>query len=334
MTRKNINKGYGLNYSYLAKVFQKITANITNGIYGKLNSLIIYKKDEKLLESYFNGYNNNSLHEFQSVTKSIQAILVGIALKEKFISSIDLPIKDFFPEYKHLNWSGGKDKISIRHLLNMTAGFDWNEGTVPYLSLQNHSNMMAWSEDWIAFALEKTMLYNPGEKFLYSSANPILLSAILNKVTGMNHESFAKKYLYNPLDIRYYNYHRSVFDDKILADVEMCPADMAKIGLLVRNKGVWKGNQVVDTAWINEMLNEQTDIQDESDKYGFCWWLQSINYLNKRYNLYYAWGYGSQHIFIIPEISLVMICTGKNYNINKHSGPFRLLRNEILPVFV
>lgn len=333
MTRKNNSAGNNFNQSLLNAAVEKVTNNIGKGTYGIINSLIIYRDNEKVLESYFNGYSRDTRHEFQSVTKSIQALLVGVALKEGFIKSIDEPIINYLSSYKNIDWSGDKDKITIRHLLEMTAGLSWNEGKVSYQSLENHSNMLAWSGDWIPFALGRPMLHKPGEVFQYSSANPIIISAILNEVTGMLHEEFAYKYLYKPLNISDFNYHRSMYDNSILADVEMCPIDMAKIGLLVSNNGSWEGEQVITTEWAAEILKERIHFKEE-EKYGFCWWIDAIDCYSKQFKMYYAWGYGSQHIFIIPELSLVMVCTGKNYNINKHLGPFELLRNEIVPIFV
>ncbi|UZR92764.1 serine hydrolase domain-containing protein [Chondrinema litorale] len=334
MTRKNNSAGNSFNQSLLNAAIEKVTNNISKGTYGIINSLIISRDNGIVLESYFNGYSRTSKHEFQSVTKSIQALLVGIALKEDFIKSIDEPIINYLSRYKNIDWSEGKDKITIRHLLEMTAGLSWNEGEVTYQSLENHSNMLAWSGNWIEFALGRPMLYKPGEVFQYSSANPIIISAILNEVTGMLHEEFAYKYLYKPLSITDFNYHRSINDNSILADVEMCPIDMAKIGLLVSNKGKWEGEQIVSSEWATEILEEHVHFKEDAVKYGFCWWIDSINCYSKQFKLYYAWGYGSQHIFIIPELSLVMVCTGKNYNVNKHQGPFELLRNEIVPIFV
>jgi len=303
-----------------------LKSQILENKFGKINSLIFYLANKRIFEEYFNGYQADMMHEFQSVTKSIQALLIGLAIQKKLIANIDIPIKSFFPEYNALDWSNGKDKITIKHLMQMTAGLAWNEENTSYISLQNHSNQLAWSKDWIGFALDMPMSSYPGEKFNYSSANPIIISALLNKIFDGGHELFVQQELFKPLNIEQYNYHRSVYNPHILADVEMLPKDMLKIGRLVQQKGIWEGNQVVASDWIKEMLENTIDTNKENLQYGYFWWHTSLEVNAKHFVVNYAWGYGSQHIFLVKEIDLIMVCTGKNYDVNLHEGPFQILR--------
>ena len=309
--------------------FLALEDKIKAGVYGKLNSFLLHSKDLPPLESYFNGYTAEMLHEFQSVTKSLQCFLLGIAVERGLIKDIDIPIKAFFEEVNGLDWGDGKAAITIRHLMQMTAGLDWNEGYTSYLSLQNHSNCLAWSNNWVEYALSRPMRYKPGESFLYSSANPILLSAIFNKVYEGGHEAFVKKYLFEPLQISQYWYHRSAAHPHILADVDLLPKDMAKFGKLVAQGGMWKKKRLLSRAWVDAMLNSQVTTNEVDKNYSFGWWHTYIKSSDDLHLCHYAWGYGSQHIFILPSLDVVMVCTGKNYETTLHKGPFDLLREVI-----
>jgi len=319
-----------MHYRFRSKaVFKDLEGKIQKGCFGKLNSFLLYADHENIAEYYFNGYNANTLHEFQSVTKSLQSILVGIALDKGYLKSIDVPIKVYFDDLPDIEWSNGKDKITVRHLLQMTAGLDWNEGHTSYMSLQNHSNLMAWSSNWIEYALSRPMLCPPGERFIYSSANPIIISAIFNKVYPHGHEAFITKCLFAPLEIKRYGYHRSESAPNILADVDILPKDMAKIALMLSQNGVYQGQKLLSANWVDLMLTTKADIGKENLQYGYGWWHKYVEVLGVKYACTYAWGYGSQHIFFVKELGLFMVCTGKNYEVTLHQGPFDLMRAVI-----
>lgn len=309
-----------------AALLASLKSQIHENKFGKIDSLIFYRGNKKILEEYFNGYQANMLHEFQSVTKSIQAILIGLAIQKKLLTDINTPIKSFFPELNELDWSGGKDKITIKHLMQMTAGLEWNEANTSYISLQNHSNQLAWSKDWISFALDMPMSNYPGKRFNYSSANPIIISALLNRIVDGGNEFFVKQQLFDPLGIKQYNYHRSLHHPYILADVEMLPNDILKIGRLVQQEGIWEGKQLVSSNWIEQMLKSTIPTNKENLQYGYFWWYTSLEVNAKHFVVNYAWGYGSQHIFLVKELDLIMVCTGKNYDVNLHEGPFQILK--------
>lgn len=291
----------------------------------ELNSFLLYQKDEVILEQYFNGFSTLHLHEAQSVTKSIQAILVGIALDLGFLEGVDTKIKDSFPEYKHLDWSNGKADITLRHLLTMTAGLNWNESKVPYHFVDlNDSNLMAESNDWLSFALSKEMVDKIGEKFNYSSAAPILISKILKAATAMSNESFAKRYLFGPLGIAHYWYYRDETDEDILADIYLLPQDLLKLGILMLKKGNWQGRQIVSEEWVHQ--STQPHIQfNEMESYGYFWWRKVLEIKGQQISCYYAWGCGGQHIFVVPSLDLVMVTTARKYDITLAKEPFELL---------
>lgn len=311
--------------SYLLQLEEKIRKRN----YGIIDGILLYLDGIPIFEGYYNGYTSGILHEFQSVTKSIQSVLVGIAIENGFIESIETPIKTFFEDIEEIDWGNGKAEITIRDLLQMTAGLNWNEGYTSYLSLHNHSNQLAWSKDWVKYALNRPMEDLPGKRFIYSSANPILISAIFNKVYESGHKAFVKKYLLDPLGIVQYQYHSNGIDNQVLADIDLLPRDMGKFANMIAKDGLWRNIRLVSTSWIDSMLKDKIDTGKLNQKYSFSWWHSSTQNLNETYDFFYAWGYGSQHIFIVPDLNLVLVSTGKNYESTFHAGPFLLLREVI-----
>ena len=136
-----------------------IIADMTDLIYargfGQIHSLIILKNDKLVYEHYFNGYTQEDLHHVYSVTKSVTSALVGLAVDRTEISDLNLPAADFFSEYEAIIASDTlKSRITLENLLTMTAGFDWDEDTLPYDNPLNDVNRLSGSSDWMRFMWE------------------------------------------------------------------------------------------------------------------------------------------------------------------------------------
>lgn len=311
----------------------KLASEIRLGEWGPIHSILVYQNSQIIFEDYFETYARDVLHEAQSVTKSLQSILVGIAFDQGCLKDLDEPIKDYFSDYQGIDWSEGKDQITIRHLLTMTSGLSWNESQIPYTDiLDNDSNRLVLSDDWISYPLQKPMQASPGQVFNYSSAAPILLSHIIALATGMDNEVFAWEYLFDPLQIETYAYQKSPMQPHILGDIDLLPRDMAKLGLLMLNQGRWKGKQILSSQWVKNSIDAHVILDDRA--YGFWWWNRTVFSTKIKFEIYYAWGYGGQHIFVIPALQAVVVFTGGFYELTLASEPFRILDNFILPVLV
>ncbi len=306
---------------------------IEAGNWGAIHSLLIWKDDSLMLEAYFDTFEADDLHEAQSVTKSLQSLLVGMAWDQNLITSIDTSIYPYFSDYHYLDWSQGKDQITLRHLLTMCSGLTWRESQVSYLDLtHNYSNWMNRQLDWIHFALDQPMEYAPGQYFEYSSAAPILISYLLRAISGMSNEEFALRYLFEPLEIEAYAYQRNIYDSEILADIELKPRDLLKIGQLMLQEGEWQGKRLISSSWIQMATRPQVSLENYpyASAYGFFWWVRRFRVQEQLFEGYYAWGYGGQHIFVLPSLRLVVVFTGRNYEVNLASEPFDILENYIL----
>lgn len=264
---------------------------------GNLRSLIISKDDQILSEKYFHSYRSDSLDHVRSVTKSVIGILTGIAIEKGFIESIDQPIGDYLGD-SYPKYEDKLSRITIRHLLTMTAGFDWDESTVAMF------NQWVSSSDPIQFVLSRKMVSKPGEKFEYNSGIPHLLSVIITKSSGMTTFEFANKYLFNPLGISGIRWQRINGYYNGGAGLELKPRDMLKIGQLMIDSGSYMENQILSPSWVENSTKGQVSIQGEQE-YGYLWWTEKE--ANERNAA--AIGYGGQFILILPDRGVTVVAT-------------------------
>src|SRR5690606_16904291 len=185
----------------------------------------------------------NSRHDIRSSFKSITSLLAGIAIDKKLIA-LDDRLGRFFPELKNEN----KRNISIQNLLEMRSGLNCEEfyGLGP-----NCEDEMAETEDWVAYCLDVDLTQTPGINWSYNSIVPMLVGEIITRASGMTVMEFAEKNLFQPLEITDYKWTVSPKGQGMTAgSFFMNPIDMLKIIDLVRNKGDWKGKQIISSAWI------------------------------------------------------------------------------------
>ncbi len=192
------------------QIITELVDSIKTGFYPNRHSLLIYKDDKLVLEKYFSGhdenwgtdigviqFNDTMLHDMRSVSKSVVSACIGIALSQGKINNIDQPIFDFFQDYTQYS-NAGREKITIRHLLTMTSGIEWNED-VPYDSQENSEIQMSSSEDGIGFVLSRSFIAEPGTVWKYNGGTTELLAELIRRVSGKNIHEFAKEYLFKPI---------------------------------------------------------------------------------------------------------------------------------------
>jgi CubicO group peptidase (beta-lactamase class C family) len=305
---------------------------IEKGDYGKLHSLLITRNHYLILEKYFSGYKRDDIQPIYSVTKSVTSALVGIAIKQRKINSVNTKILDFFPEYKNIaNLDAGKRKISLENVLTMTAGLLWDELSISYFNPQNDARKMAASKNSVKHVLDLPMRRHTG-RFVYNSGCSMLLSAVIKNTTGQTAEEFAIKNLFNPLGIKEWRWS-TVRDGAINTGwgLHLRPIDMARFGILFLNDGFWLNNKIIPKEW--RQVSTQKHAQTLRYGYGYQWW-RFLDHNPIVSNLatndvYFAWGFGGQHIFVIPHLSMVVVSTGENFT--KRKFVFELLRDHIFP---
>jgi CubicO group peptidase (beta-lactamase class C family) len=255
-------------------------------------------------------YRRGELHSLQSVTKTITSVIIGVAAARKEFPDLSATVLSFFDTTQVKNIDDRKRRMTIRHLLTMTAGFDWNEW-IPYTDPRNDCMVMEGSFDWIQYVIDKPMALEPGQSFTYNSGASQLLSYIFRKATGKDIEEYASQYLFSPLGINQYFWKRIPTG---LVDTEgglyLAATDLAKIYYLYLKEGNWNGQQLVTKEWVKASVTPSITI-GRGVKYGYKWWLYEYGSDNSKY----AWagsGFGGQWPIVIPEYDIVAVFTGWN----------------------
>lgn len=307
--------------------FSELEKTLSRNPWKEMHSLIVIKDGYIVFEKYFREkgrqVERDELHAMYSATKSVNSLLMGILIDKGYIENENEKIRLFFDTNDYENSSELKNGITIKHLLTNTSGFEWDESKYSYGDPRNIYTRFTASDDRVSFVLNLPVINKPGDRFNYNTGASYLVSAIISEVTGMTALEFADKNLFAPLGIK----DRIWFiDEKGInkLSLNLKPLDMAKIGLLVLNRGCWDGLQIISSEWIEKSTIKQAEISSSS-AFGYHWWLYAVNGIE----IVGAYGYGGQRISIIPSHDLVVVSTA-----NIHDGfPFKLLTNYILKVF-
>ncbi|MFC1549949.1 serine hydrolase domain-containing protein [Candidatus Neomarinimicrobiota bacterium] len=274
-------------------------ANVTG-----LKSLLINYRGELVGEDYFGVDIQNTLYNVRSVTKSIVSILIGIAIENGLLPETNLLVSDGLSAFPYI-YEGGKDELTIEHLLTMSSGFEWNEMG------GNEYGQWMQSQNKINYVLDKPLINAPGAIFNYNSGTSHLLSVILTDAVGESAFDYAKNNLFDPLGIEnvawriigaeYYNGG---------SDLMLTARDLVKIGTLYLNLGSFEGNQIVSRNWVNRSISSKiyTGRNYYGSEYGYLWWLEDI----RGEGCFYAMGYGGQFLFVFPEKELIIVATSNS----------------------
>ena len=312
-----------------------IIAKLINmGFFGNVHSLVIIHKDRVVLEKYFQGWTRHMLHPCCSATKSFVSALIGIAIEKGYITGVDEKILSFFPEYstiEHLDEM--KESITLKNVLTMTAGFTWDERSIPYYdnkgnpNYENDAIRLELSNDFIKFVLDLPMSHTPGTQITYNGGCTLLLSGIIRNKTGQTAEEFAKENLFYPLGITSWKWECGPNEITLTSGgLYLHPVNMAMFGYLYLKNGTLNGKQIIPEYWVKESTSKHM-IFDNVDEhvdgyfaYGYQWWRFTNNYFDRLWvgtppkiiDIYQAQGLGDQFIVVIPHLNIVYVTTGWN----------------------
>jgi CubicO group peptidase (beta-lactamase class C family) len=316
---------------------ESLLAQIRNETYKNIHSILIVKDDRLVVEEYFSGqeedgrpqmYQRDTLHGIHSATKSVNSILVGIAIDQQRIRDVEAKVSGFFPEYSDLFTNQEKDAIRLKHLLAMTAGLSWDEWTFPYTDARNDHVAMNRANDPVRYVLGRPLVAPPGTKFNYSSGIAIALGEIVHKTSGLGADRFAEENLFKPLGIS--NYQWLKYPNGVVqtgGGLYMRPRDMAKVGYLFLNGGRWRGKKIVSERWIQESTTQQAPDRE----YGYQWWLGRLHAGDRAVATYGAQGRGGQFILVLPALRMVAVFTGWNDGNGLGDQPLDMLQRFVLP---
>ena len=316
----------GFDLTRIDQVFEKLHTDPH-----KIDGVLAIYKGNLVLENYFNSYSAKTHHDLRSVTKSITALLVGIALQQGYIGSIEDPISSYLDKKPKKNTDPRKDQITIRHLLTMSAGWecdDWNPKSA------GQEDRVYRKKDWVQYTLDLPMEHDPGTTSAYCSMGVVILKTILEKSSGMPIDAFAQKFLFDPLGITNPKWGHTSNKSVITAGKRLflTPRQLAKVGQLVLDEGQWKDYQVVPKSWIVDATSKHSAITNIA--YGYLWWRLPFRQGNTIIESILATGNGGQYIMVFKELDLVFVFTGSAFNSDADKIPFAFVNDILLPTFL
>ena len=267
------------------------------GALPRLRSLLVSVGGELIEEHYFNGATERSVANLKSASKTIISILVGVAINRGEIASVDQPIADFFPD-ELADADEPRRSITVEDLLTMRSG----------LETTSNRNYGRWvqSRNWVRHVLTRPMVDRPGGRMIYSTGSTHLLSAIIARATGTSTLEYGRLHLARPLGLTLPAWLRDpqgiYFGGN---EMTLTPRAMLAVGDLYRRGGSIDGFEVVSREWVRESFTPRTASRYSRRQYGYGWWMRML----AGHPTYYAWGYGGQFIFVIPELDAVIVAT-------------------------
>ena len=290
----------------------------------RLTSFLVSHNGRIVAEHYYRGARRDRPVNIKSASKSIISALVGIAIAEGRLRGVDQPLAELLaPRYRaQLAADPRKQAITVGHLLSMQAGLEPT-------SFGNYGSWVS-SRDWVRDALRRPMMAEPGGEMLYSTGSTHLLSAVLTRATGMSTYAYARARLFRPLGIELRSWQTDpqgiYFGGN---EMRLTPREMLRFGELYLNGGRANGRQVVPARWVETSVRPRTRSGWSGQEYGYGWWVKQSG----GHPVYFAWGYGGQFIFVVPELRLVMV-TSSVSNASTRDGGHLGAIHEILDRYV
>ncbi len=290
-----------------------------------LTSLIIALDGEIAGERYYRGMRPTRQVNIKSAAKSVLSALVGIALAGGHLESLDQPLFELLPDHFPEEASELHKRITLRHLLTMSAGLQTT-------SFRNYGNWVA-SRDWVRSAIDRPMVDRPGGRMIYSTGNSHLVSAILTRATGMSTRAFAQRHLFDPLGIRPPSWDRDPQGYYLGGNnMALTPRDLLKFGQLYLAGGSAQAGRILPESWIRESWEPYRRSRWNGYGYGYFWWYRRSG----GFDVHFAWGYGGQYLFVVPDLDLVVVATSRIGGSRSGRGHrreiHRILDRHIVPV--
>ena len=309
-----------------------LASEIEHGEHAGFESFIM-KTNGEVVARYVSPALTKAPPDLRSATKSITALLVGIALDRGDIASVHANVAKLLPaEYGNLlSKDPEKAKLTIEDLLTMRSGLacnDWDPKS------PGHEDKMYGKRDWVAFWASQPIIGAPGERFSYCTGNIIALGVLLEEATHSPIDQYAASHLFGPLGIMradWAHWNRGKRTDTG-GHLRLAPDDLLKLGELVLARGRIADKQIVSSTWIEAMTHPHAEIPGTPQMYGYLWWLDRTKTANlPSTELCWAQGNGGNLLIVLPGVKTVIVTTGTRFNRPDALEPMFWLRDRILP---
>jgi CubicO group peptidase (beta-lactamase class C family) len=283
----------------------------------KTDGLVIIRNGYIVGEAYFGNFRINKKHISHSMAKSFTSTLVGIAIDKGLIKGLDERLCQYYDEWDCDDEDDTRSRITIRHAMTLTTGLEWQEDWSKWDPATNDALKMGASGYFVKYMSEREGIHEPGTRFYFSSGDPVLLTKVIQKTTGMTAFEFARQNLFKPLNITKARWGKDKDGYTITnSAMYLTVRDFAKFGYLFLNKGRWEDKQIVSEEWVKKSTKTDTSLAMWG-AYGYLWHvnlrlrLRWVNSPESRSGIprdgYMAEGIMGQNIFIIPSKDLVIV---------------------------
>jgi CubicO group peptidase (beta-lactamase class C family) len=268
----------------------------------RMRSLVVVREGHIVLERYYHGFGPDSLADVRSVTKSVVSILMGAAQHGGDLSSLNLTLGQLLrPQLGQPTTE--QSAITLRHLLTMSGGFQWDESGV------TEYNNWRRSGDFIGYLLARPLTSPPGTEFNYNSAAVHLLGVLLERAVGTSIPILADIALFQPLGISQRRWEW-MFDGSVNggSGIDLRPRDLARLGQLLLQEGRSGTQRILRETWVEMTTQPAFDWSSQFGPigdlgYGYLWWI------DRDRGAFFAWGYGGQFVYVVPSRALVVVAT-------------------------
>jgi CubicO group peptidase (beta-lactamase class C family) len=314
-----------------------LVSRLRSGSLGPEHAIVIVRKGYVITDEYFAGWTSDSIHTEQSVTKSVTSLVTGIAIARGDIRGLDQPLVELLSRYAPIaNLDDRKRALTVRDILTMRTGLDWNEDSYTGSPLEQLNNLQT---DWLRFVVDWPMREQPGTRWQYNSGGVIALGGAIGIAGGMNTADYARTYLLRPIGITGDKWYRGYPDllPHTGGGLLMSTRDLARVGYLVLRRGRWNATQVVPEAWIaastRPIVTPTYRLGGRTSSYGYLWWLYTLTGGQPDAStsdiVIAASGAQGQWLFVVPKFDLVVAI---NAGITNGPDPaLDLVFNDILP---
>jgi CubicO group peptidase (beta-lactamase class C family) len=317
-------------------VISNLIASVAGDELEYTHSILVARAGQLVLEEYFYGFDRETRHDMRSASKSVTSTLVGLAIQEERIAGSQAKALTYLPQYRwYDNWDDRKAEISIGDLLTMSSGLDARDWVPESIASEGAYQSQTDQPDWVKFALDVPMLWDPGLHVYYGGANPLILGGILASVVDEPVEWFAHRALFGPLGIDDYRFFLDPTGIPYMGGgMYMRPRDMLKYGQLYLDGGTWNGRRILSREWIEESLKKYGRLEPldrNGQEYGYLWWHHVYEVGGDSIATVEARGNGGQYIFVVPSLEMVVVITSGNFRNGRLRQPEEIMGKWILP---
>ena len=268
-------------------------------------AFLVFKGDTLLYENYWGGHTDQTVSNSFSVAKTLVAILIGIAVEDGDINSLNDPVSLYLPEFSEK----GKDKITIKHLLEMASGLDWEEsGKNPF----SDNAESYYGSELRRLVLGQSMESIPGKTFKYQSGNSQLLGYILEAATGQDLSEYAENKVWRKIGAEhdaFWSLDKELGDEKAFCCMYATARDYARLGQLLLNKGCFNNEQIIPAWFYYEMVTPQK-LNTEDGIPNYRYGLHTWTYQDPEGKVDYCRGINGQYVIAIPSENLLIVRLG------------------------